>query len=308
MRYEDPHPSDQDLILLADGELSVGQTLQARDHLAACWECRAKMAEIEDTIVEFVRFHRDNFGARLQPIDGPRALLRAQLAQSAKDASRRPLRRIGTLLNRTRIAYAFAVLVCVVAGAKILSWAGAYKNVYAAPLPNPALTPGATQSISLASICSSTHDQVVRRVPDSVRQQVFREYGIVGAPSKDYEIDHLVTPGLGGSDDIRNLWPEPRYRTTWNSFVKDQLEDHLHHLVCDGQVSLSTAQHEISSDWISAYRKYFHTDEPLLPYSSSMAPSLNVADGPDRGGRPHSGYIWEWRAAAWHRFAPRPGT
>jgi hypothetical protein len=45
--------------------------------------------------------------------------------------------------------------------------------------------------------------------------------------------------------------------------VKDALEDRLRELVCSGKVDLASAQRDISSDWIAAYRKYFHTDKPL---------------------------------------------
>ena len=73
---------------------------------------------------------------------------------------------------------------------------------------------------------------------------------------------YLIDPDLGGSDDVRNLWPEP-YSSTWNAHVKDALEDHLRELVCAEKISLAQAQHDISVDWISAYKKYFHTGTPL---------------------------------------------
>ena len=82
-------------------------------------------------------------------------------------------------------------------------------------------------------------------------------------PGVAYELDYLITPALGGSGDIKNLWPQP-YSSTWNARVKDQLEDHLHELVCQGQVQLTTAQTEIATDWISAYKRYFHTDKPRV--------------------------------------------
>jgi len=75
-------------------------------------------------------------------------------------------------------------------------------------------------------------------------------------------VDYLITPELGGAGSIRNLWPQP-YSAVWNAHVKDELEDRLHGLVCSGQVDLATAQREISRDWISAYKKYFHTDKPF---------------------------------------------
>jgi hypothetical protein len=34
-------------------------------------------------------------------------------------------------------------------------------------------------------------------------------------------------------------------------------------LVCDGELDLPTAQRDIATDWIVAYKKYFHTDRPL---------------------------------------------
>jgi len=53
----------------------------------------------------------------------------------------------------------------------------------------------------------------------------------------------------------------------WNSRVKDALEDHLRRMVCEGRVDLATAQQEISTDWITAYRKYFRTERPLAAHA-----------------------------------------
>jgi hypothetical protein len=92
---------------------------------------------------------------------------------------------------------------------------------------------------------------------------VFEEYGISGAPPRAYEVDYLITPALGGADDIRNLWPQSYSPAVWNARVKDALEDRLHDLVCDGRLDLATAQRDIASDWIAAYKKYFETDRPL---------------------------------------------
>ena len=49
-------------------------------------------------------------------------------------------------------------------------------------------------------------------------------------------MDYLITPALGGADDIHNLWPESSSATVWNAQVKDALEDHLRNLVCDGDL------------------------------------------------------------------------
>src|SRR5262245_20558784 len=75
-------------------------------------------------------------------------------------------------------------------------------------------------------------------------------------------VDHLIPLSLGGSNSIRNLWPQSTKRSPWNSFVKDALERKLHKLVCAGQLDLKTAQNEIASDWIEAYKKYVGTRPP----------------------------------------------
>jgi hypothetical protein len=104
-------------------------------------------------------------------------------------------------------------------------------------------------------------------VPDWLRREVLKEYGLNNIPDDTYEIDYLVTPQLGGATDIRNLWPEPSLDTVWNAHVKDALENRLQHLVCTQQLDLATAQRELSQDWVAAYKKYFHTNEPLSAHS-----------------------------------------
>jgi hypothetical protein len=46
------------------------------------------------------------------------------------------------------------------------------------------------------------------------------------------------------------------YDGQWNAHMKDKLEDYLHLHMCSNQISMSTAQHDISSNWITAYKKY----------------------------------------------------
>ena len=88
------------------------------------------------------------------------------------------------------------------------------------------------------------------------QRRVLEQYGLANADPRAYEIDYLITPALGGADDIRNLWPEPYSTTLWNAHVKDALEERLHELVCAGKLDLATAQSAIASDWIAAYKTY----------------------------------------------------
>jgi hypothetical protein len=83
MLSEDFHPGDQELLMAADGELSARRANRVRAHLAACWDCRARMAEIEGTIADFARIHRVISVPKLPPTTGARAQLRARLAELA---------------------------------------------------------------------------------------------------------------------------------------------------------------------------------------------------------------------------------
>jgi hypothetical protein len=74
---------------------------------------------------------------------------------------------------------------------------------------NRSLTPGAVRQVAVCDVCVMAHEEVVKTVPAALRQRVFQEYGIANADAENYEVDYLITPGLGGVDDIRNLLPEP---------------------------------------------------------------------------------------------------
>jgi hypothetical protein len=121
--------------------------------------------------------------------------------------------------------------------------------------PDPKLTPGATFDVTLQDISEPGYSKKVRNVPAELKREVYAEYGITEHQPGEYEVDHLIPLSIGGSNSIKNLWPES-YRTIWNARVKDRLEDRLHVLVVSGKLDLKTAQREIATDWIAAYKKY----------------------------------------------------
>jgi hypothetical protein len=129
-------------------------------------------------------------------------------------------------------------------------------------LPDPSRTPGAVLEVTSADICVPGYSRKVRNVPSAVKRAVYRSYGITQPRPHRYEVDHLISLELGGSNSVRNLWPESYETAPWNARVKDVLENELHRRVCTGKLDLATAQREIATDWIAAYRKYFHTDRP----------------------------------------------
>ena len=122
-------------------------------------------------------------------------------------------------------------------------------------LPDNHMTPGEILPVGLDKICTVGYTKEVRDVSDSKKDHVFELYGMTRTPGM-YEVDHLVSLQLGGSNSMRNLWPQAYYGEPWNARVKDDLENVLHRLVCDGKIPLDLAQKAIAANWIVAYCTY----------------------------------------------------
>ena len=129
-------------------------------------------------------------------------------------------------------------------------------NLQAPILPDPKLSPGDVLTSDPKIVCVSGYTKTVRNVPQALKEQVYREYGISGRQSGEYEIDHLISLELGGSNSIRNLFPESYKTMPLNAHVKDSLENRLHALACSGKITLAEAQQAIASNWTTAYVKY----------------------------------------------------
>jgi hypothetical protein len=278
MRHADDHIRDEELLQTSDGESSIRRANQVRAHVANCPRCRARMEEIEGAAADFDRLYRGALNREVPPPASSRTSLERRLAalSSGSSPSSRFRRRVNPFSLETCACVCAAVLLLA---ALTMGWlnrpaskretrAIAVPQASGPVLPDVHLTPGATRPVTADQICVAGGPPELRP-PLRVQQAVFHEYGMDAAPAQEYEVDHLITPGLGGTDDIRNLWPEPYTSTEWNAHVKDELEDYLHDLVCGGKLDLATAQHDMASNWILAYKKYFHADQPL-PHTSDL--------------------------------------
>ncbi len=68
----------------------------------------------------------------------------------------------------------------------------------------------------------------MRNVSAKTIDDVFVRYKIGKADRNSYEIDHLVSLQLGGSNDVSNLWP----LDTKIKDKKDRVENHLKRQIC----------------------------------------------------------------------------
>ncbi len=264
MQRDETHLSDQTLLLAADGELSPCDAAQVADHLAACWTCRARKQEMEAAVGDFVRVYRRTLDPEIPSARGPRALLMAQMAALSREHSGSWSSRMrGVSLRFSWAIAGFAGVLAVAAYLASTLWSGG-EPVRASMLmlPDRNLTPGATVLMSRDQVCRATSTRN-KPVPAALQREVFQEYGMRSARPRAYEVDYLITPALGGADDIHNLWPESYVATVWNAHVKDQLEDYLRDRVCAGTLDLASAQRDLAVNWIAAYKLYFHTDRPL---------------------------------------------
>jgi hypothetical protein len=147
------------------------------------------------------------------------------------------------------------VCAAAVLPAACTSGTPAVRDTGAAVMPDPKLTPGDVLTAKANEICVSGYARRTRDVTSRTKDDVYAEYRIATHSPGEYEIDHLVPLGIGGSNDIKNLWPQPTEPRP-GRLEKDALEDELHRRICGHSLDVRTVQHEIATDWAAAYRRY----------------------------------------------------
>jgi hypothetical protein len=128
-------------------------------------------------------------------------------------------------------------------------------------LPDRALTPGAVMpGCTKEKVCTPGYAdgnddmEGARNVDEATRSAAFARYGIPNANPADYEVDHLISLELCGSNELENLWPES-YDPVPGAHEKDRVEDELHEQVCKGDITLEQAQEIIRTNWYPSYLK-----------------------------------------------------
>lgn len=106
--------------------------------------------------------------------------------------------------------------------------ATAFQPAWAVTAPDPDLTPGqlcTSQDPNFMGYYYSEHiARCNRNVGTAEKLKVAAAYGnIPQAEWHNYEFDHLLPLCAGGSDDIKNLWPQP----IDEAHLKDKIEDQV---------------------------------------------------------------------------------
>ena len=87
-----------------------------------------------------------------------------------------------------------------------------------------------------------------RNVSYSEKLMVAQAYGIPESEWVNYEFDHLIPLNAGGSNDIRNIWPQPIAEARLKDQVEQQTYDGLRNR------SLTQAQAvQMIWDWINSH-------------------------------------------------------
>src|SRR6266702_3698880 len=119
------HLNDAWLLLAIDGELTASDHALLKEHVRACWRCRARKEHLERTIEEIVDYEQALVAPDMPPSVGGRAIFMARLDQLATElGSPSFVMRCSTAVLRTlRLAFfsritqiacmVFAIIACV---------------------------------------------------------------------------------------------------------------------------------------------------------------------------------------------------
>lgn len=274
MRVTTEHPSDEELMALIDEELPPGVLSAVEAHVDRCERCESRLGTLRRTLARIAGLVHEHVAG---DVTAARARVQQTLQGSGTAQASAPA---GVSTERLRLPQWLQIAAVLLVGFGIAAmWmspvgrktqvrlrGAATDAATSTALPLRSVTPGAVSAHSAAELCDGVRPS--RLVTDQTRRQVLDRYGMSHVPAVEYELDALITPELGGTTEVANLWPQRYDSPVWNARVKDDLERLLPEMVCRGEIDLASAQQAIASDWIAAYKRFFKTETP------------RVADGP----------------------------
>lgn len=86
----------------------------------------------------------------------------------------------------------------------------------------------------------------VRNVGSATKTRIHLAYGIRRHAPFEYEVDHLISLELGGSNSPKKLWPQKEHAYgTYSAATKDRVENLLDREVCQSTTTLTQPQTRI---------------------------------------------------------------
>lgn len=148
--------------------------------------------------------------------------------------------------------------------------------VFAADLPTPDLTPGATnpavtQDNIDKTICVHGWTATVRppaRYTSALKRKQMKQYGLAGVKPSAVEEDHFIPLGSGGNPTSPlNLWPQRRsadhrcHPGDWTAECKDLEERDVQIAICQRRITLKDAQALWMTNWVAGFYKWVPQSE-----------------------------------------------
>lgn len=135
----------------------------------------------------------------------------------------------------------------------IISIVFAYDLSLAVTQPNWQITPGVACTAQDPNFSGYDYPEQIARCNRNIgiqeKQQVAVEYGNIPQSAwAQYEFDHLIPLCAGGSDDIRNLWPQPIN----DAHEKDKLENEICTSLKAGTITQAEAIQKVH-DWFATH-------------------------------------------------------
>lgn len=149
-----------------------------------------------------------------------------------------------------------------------------FATAFISTSPNIKYTPEVIATTSQAEVCSVVNGLTYSKrhrlsQTSKIKKQIFNEYDIPYSLHAKYEDDHYLPLAIGGSDSIKNRWPEA-YAGTWGAKTKDRLERLAWYRVCRSHtLSLKQAQSWFyHKDWRIAYCHVYQNFKPCIAFRS----------------------------------------
>ena len=122
------HPSEDEILLTLEGELGAEEAAPIQQHLAGCWNCKARYEEMQRGILAFVEYREKRYLPAIESPSGDSSELRAHLRTMVREASAVPfwaniwqkLARFRHPFQHVQFRWVSAVAVAMVA---VLFWA-----------------------------------------------------------------------------------------------------------------------------------------------------------------------------------------